>query len=253
MRWEPVRGAPTFPVEGVNVTAAVYVVGGNRDHEELRYSLRSVEANAPDVTQVWIVGHVPDWVTGVRELPLDPLPEKFANQRQSLTAFANLKGAPRKFYLFNEDHYIIERVDGVLPVFHLGDAVEYITAPHVWSERNTWCHAVRNTAEWLNERTGGRCLSYTAHTPVLMDRGKVRDLLAEYPADRSLDLFLLYNLAGLAGVGVDAGNAKVRGGDLAEKQGQDMPYLSGNQESFNGELGRMLKDRFPAPSRWEKP
>lgn len=232
------------------MTAAVYIVGGNRDHEELRFSLRSVEKNAPDVTSVWIVGHVPDWVRGVRTLPLDPLPEKFANQRQSLTAFANQKGAPTKFYLFNEDHYVIEPIDGAFPVFHLGPALAYITS--IWRPRNTWHRAVKATSEWLTGRAGEEVLCYETHTPLLFDRHRLRDVLAEYPADRPLAMTQLYVEAGLSGVGVNAGNAKVKSADTLEaKLAQAMPFTSGNQDSFNGAHGDVLRATFPEPSRWE--
>jgi len=234
------------------VTAAVYIVGGtNRTHEELRYSLRSL-VNAPDITSVWVVGHIPEWVRGVRALPLEPQPEKFANMRQSLTAFANTKGAPKRFYLFNEDHYIAEPIPGELPMFHLGDAMEYITSTTVWRDKNTWCHAVRTTTEWLMGRAGRGVLCYEAHTPLLMDRACLAAVLAEYPTDQSLAMSMLYVEAGAGGAGVDAGNAKVGiDSDLAAKIAQPMPYLSSNQASFDGALGDHLRALFPHPSKYE--
>ena len=235
------------------MTAAVYIVGGtNRTHEELRFSLRSL-ANCPDITSVWVVGQVPEWVTGVRKIELDPAPEKFANMRQSLTAFANTKGAPKRFYLFNEDHYIVEPIEGEIPTFHLGPAIQYITADHVWRPKNTWCHAVLKTAEWLRDEDGQEPLAYEAHTPLLLDRTKVAAFLDEYPADRPLAMSMVYARAGIGGEGVDAGNAKV-GVDsvLADKLAQDMPLLSGNQATFDGELGDLLRGMFPEPCKYER-
>lgn len=233
------------------MTAAVYIVGGNRDHEELRYSLRSLAANVPDVTQVWVVGTVPPWLKGVRALPLDPAPEKFANHRRSLAAFASTKGAPREFYLFNEDHYIVERVEGRLPMRHMGPARRWLSDN--WRERNTWFRAVRNTTEWLCERLGVEDVPiYEAHTPLLMSRDLVRDALAEYPTDRSVAISMLYAIAGVGGEGELGGNAKVKAGEgLFAKLEQSWPYLSGNQESFNDEVGAYLRDLFPEPCRWE--
>lgn len=232
------------------MTAAVYVVGGsNRTHEELRFSLRSL-VNVPAIDEVWILGHVPDWVQGVREVRTVPLPEKFANQRQSMEAFLAHPDTPAEFYLFNEDHYIVEPVGGPLPAFHLGDGLAYIEG--VWRPKNTWCRAVRNTVEWLNDRFG-RVLGYETHTPLLFDRDALADVLAEYPSDRSLTLGSLYPAAGCGGEGVNAGNAKVGADDsLSVKLSQDMPFLSGNQASFDGALGVFLKEAFPEPSKFER-
>lgn len=235
------------------MTAAVYIVGGsNRTHEELRYSLRSL-ANCPDITQVWVVGLIPEWVKGVRRLPLEPKAEKFANMRASLTAFANAKGAPKRFYLFNEDHYVTEPVDGEIPTFHLGPAITYIQSAHVWRPRNTWCRAVLATAEWLKDQDGKEPMAYEAHTPLLMDRTLLAEFLDEYPADLPLAMSMAYARAGIGGEGVDAGNAKVGAeSDLDEKRTQDMPLLSGNQSTFDGELGGLLRELFPDPSQYEK-
>ena len=41
------------------------------------------------------------------------------------------------------------------------------------------------------------------------------------------------------------------GEGLFAKLEQSWPYLSGNQESFNGEVGAYLRDLFPEPCRWE--
>lgn len=232
------------------MTAAVYLVGGNRDHEELRYSLRSL-ANAPAITQVWILGVVPEWVKGARRVELDPAPEKFANHRQSLEAFCATKGAPREFYLMNEDHYIIEHVEGPLPTFHLGPTSEYFA--RTWRDRNTWFRAVKNTADWLAERGHGDVNCYEAHTPLLFDRVKLGRMLTEYPRDISLAAGTLYVEARAGDVGVNVGNAKVKvDDDLHAKLDQPMPYLSGNPESFNGAVGDLLRDMFPHKSRWEQ-
>lgn len=234
------------------MTAAVYIVGGRRDHEELRYSLRSLEANAPDVTQVWVVGVVPDWVKGVRRLELEPVAGNFADVRDSITRFVNTPRTPRLFYLMNEDHYVVEPVDGQLPVFHLGSANDYIE--ETWSNTNTWCKAIKATTAWVTDRLGVDDVdAYGAHHPLLFDRDTLREALADYPVGERVSVQFLYPFAGAGGPGVEGKNAKCKStDDLAEKLAQGQPYLSGNQNSFNGDVGKFLRARFPAPSKWEK-
>ena len=70
-------------------TDLVWIVGGPGDREDLRYSLRSVAANLRlDYRDVWVVGDPPGWFGGAK-MPLEPHPEKFTNQRRSLTAYVN--------------------------------------------------------------------------------------------------------------------------------------------------------------------
>src|SRR5699024_6815485 len=135
-----------------------------------RYSLRSIAANAPDITSVWIVGHIPDWVTGVRRIELEPLPEKWSNMRQSLTAYCTTKGAPVRFYSMQEDFYIIEPVDGQLPAVHRGPATEWLANRRI---RNTYTRCVKNGVRWLRQQGYTDFNAYIAHTPLLMDRHKM--------------------------------------------------------------------------------
>ena len=54
-------------------------------------------------------------------------------------------------------------------------------------------------------------------------------------------------------IGAVAGNAKVGvESNLAAKRAQNMPLLSGNQATFDGELGDLLREMFPEPCKYEK-
>lgn len=230
------------------MTAAVYVLGGptSDDRDDFRHSLRSIAANAHDVTEVWAVGDVPDWFAGTT-MRLPPLDEKFANQRQSLTRLANYPGAPERFMLFNDDMFVTEPVESPLPVFHLGNAHKFLANRN---QHNTWVKAVRATAEWV----GSMDLPlYEAHVPLTFDTAALRDLLNTYPADRPFAVGPTYCKAGAGGEGVNAGNAKCKDTDrLTEKLALPMPYLSGNPESWAGVLGDYIRSLFSEPCRWER-
>ncbi len=240
------------------MTVAVYPVGGpvHSDREALRYSLRSLQANAPAVTDVWLVGDIPAWYTG-RSIATTAQLDKFHNIRASWTAFVNHRDAPAEHYLFNDDHWIVEPVEGDLPVFHLGkaqDLLDSILGPRVRRTTNTATKALRDTATWVSGHLGvDDVLAHYAHTPLRFDTAKVRDLLAAYPTDVRLEPMLLYPIAGLSGEGIDAGNAKVKVTDsLAKKLAQPMPFLSGNDDTWAGPLGEHVKGLFPEPCRWER-
>jgi hypothetical protein len=75
-RWQAAHPTPpvitgiTPPIPGkIDV---VYTLGTESSWQdnELRYSLRSLERNFPDLGRVWIVGHKPAWLTGVVHIPM---------------------------------------------------------------------------------------------------------------------------------------------------------------------------------------
>jgi hypothetical protein len=236
------------------MTAAVYVVGGPNtdDRDDLRHSLRSL-TNAPEITEAWVVGDVPTWFAGVK-VPLLPLPEKFANQRQSLTAFVNYPGAPESFYLFNDDMFITEHVVGPLPICrNKNPASRWLDAEKNQGIRpNVWHKAVTSTASWMGERLGTDPLVYECHTPLLFDTARLRHLINAYP-DQPFAVGELYPGAGIGGEGKHCGNAKVKAADsLAHKQALPMPYISGNPDSWDGALGQWIRGRFDKPGRWER-
>jgi hypothetical protein len=233
------------------MVAAVWYVGGPNldDRAELRHSLRSVAANAPEITEAWVVGDVPDWFTGVK-VPLPPQPDKFRNARQSIERFVNLPGAPSEFWLFMDDLYVIEPVEH-LPICRLGRvSAELDTWLGKGNRRagNTFHIAVIQTSDWI----GGDPWAYLAHTPIRLDTAKVRDWLATYPDNRRLEPYLLYCVAGIGDEGKDCGNSKVAAGDdLRAKVAQPMPYLSSNPDSWPSETGVFIRRLFAEPCKWE--
>jgi hypothetical protein len=188
-----------------------------------------------------VVGDVPTWFTGTK-MPLPPQREKFANARQSITAYVNHTTA-QAFLLTMDDIYLTEPIEQ-LPICHLGPVKNYSSYR---TGKGTYATAIRQTADWI-----GNPLAYLAHTPLPLDTAKVRDFLNDYPANYLLEPFLLYAVAGIGGEGQRTGNAKCRGDDnFAHKLALDIPYLSSNPDSWNGKLGDHIKAMFDQPCRWE--
>jgi len=237
------------------MTAAVYVVGGptDDDRDDLRHSLRSLDTNAPDVTEVWIVGDIPTWARGIRMHTI-PQAEKFANQRQSLSWFVNYPGAPAAFYLMNDDMFITEHVEGQLPTCrNASRASRWANAERSSGVKlNGWHRTVQATASWVSELTETDPYIYEAHTPLLFDTAKLKALINTYPIAQPFAVGELYPIAGIGGEGAHCGNAKVKAADsLNAKLANPMPYLSGNPDSWAGALGTHIRAMFPNPSRWE--
>jgi hypothetical protein len=235
------------------MVAAVWIVGGKPDapgREELRYSLRSVAANAPAITGAWIVGDVPDWFAGVR-MPVTPLGDKFGNQKQSIERFVNYPGAPDQFVLMNDDMFIKQPIDGPLPTFRNKNPLS------AWAKAegklNNWHHAVIATGEWTAAQTSTDPFIYESHTPLTYNTAALRGVLEQYPTGRVFAVGEVYPIAGAADQGVHAGNAKCKANDSLDTKLQlDMPYLSGNPDSWRGKLGEWAKAQWPQPCKWEQ-
>lgn len=244
------------------MAAGVWIVGGpaENDRDDLRHSLRSFAAHAPQITEAWVIGDVPDWFAGIR-MPLPPHPEKFANQRASLTAFVNHPGAPAEFWLLNDDMVLLEPT-AELPIVraHASTAQQWAD-DHAAYRTNRRCVpscyqcAVAETAAWTVQQTGQDQPIYEAHTPLLFDTARLRDVLHSYPADRPFAVGEVYPIAGAGGPGQRAGNAKVRANEariLREKLDLPMPYLSSSPESWAGVVGAWVRPRLPESCRWER-
>lgn len=234
----------------------VYPVRPGDSNEELRHSLRSVEANVRNFRRVWILGTVPSWLRNVGAIELTPHPDKFENQRQSLTAMANHPDVASRVVLFNDDFFVREPVDLLnMPVFHLGLMADYIGERR--KHLSAWRAAISKTADWAEEQGYPNPLAYETHTPLMFDRAKLRQVLADYPAGRPFAAGEVYPIAGSGRVGVRVAQPKVSRTDVGaftDKELAGLPYLSSSDNSFRlGKIGDYVRRMFPDPCRFEDP
>jgi hypothetical protein len=207
--------------------------------------LRSVAANLPH-RKVWIFGHCPSWVAGVGAVELDPLTDKFANQKQSIKAAVSHPGVSDQFVLMNDDMYVMREIGDELPCWHLGSTEGYIASiPIAAKQKNDWIEAVLATARWV----GGGPDCYEAHIPLLFDKGELARVLNRYPSDRPFAVGEVYGIAGVnpGHLGIDA---KIGSGPLEPKLG--LPFLSTVDHLFGvHEVGFHIRRLFPEKGIYE--
>lgn len=231
----------------------LYVIGpGTSGHEELRHSLRSVAKNLRH-GKVWIVGSVPDWVTGITPIPLTPEQDKYRNIRQSVTAAVNDPRLSESFVLMNDDHFVIESCQKytengtllTLPVWHLGRSSEHLEWLRSIGKRGEWMEACTASAEWY-----GDPLFYENHIPLLFSKQALSADLRAYPNDRPWCPGLAYQSARAGSEGVLGPCVKVTNQPLESKLGT--PFLSSVDWSFaKGDVGRYVRSLFPEKCRYE--
>lgn len=243
---------------GARLPDLVYPVRGG-ENEELRYSLRSVAANAAGLfRKVWVIGRdLPSWLTGVEIIDAGATGGKQADVRAKVRAAAGDRRVASRIVLMTDDVYLVEPITEWEP-FHMGRTSDYIS--HLAKQGTTvtnsgWLRAVVSTAEWMAEQGYDDILVRQGHRPLLWSKTKLKGALDRYPADRKLDIVGLYDIAGAAGVGRHAGNAKIGVSDDAFHQKMaelDIPWRSSNDKSFRGGLiGEFVRRMFPEPSPFE--
>ena len=145
----------------------VYVVRPGNSNPELRYSLRSL-MNVPH-GDVWIVGHRPPWVTGVRHVFVpqrDPLLHKYANNTAVITALA--EHGPARFALMNDDFFCMRPARWPEPA-HRGPLLELAR-----ERQGSYGALLTATGALLVEAGVPEPLAYTLHEPLPIQRDTFR-------------------------------------------------------------------------------
>lgn len=221
---------------------AVYRVRPGGQHEELRYSLRSLAAWLP-VDRVWIAGWAPEWVRGVSHVPLNPTGSRYLRSLANLLAACHA-GVSERFVLIDDDMFLLRPWgDGVV---HRGDLEEHArVATHDYRVH------MQRAARWLREHGYG-ALSYELHCPMVLSVSGVLGAVkaaGEEPWVGATIRSLVGNMEHLGGERID--DVKVRTPrstlDLSA-----LPYVSTSDGTFRASPhGRAIRELFPDLSPYE--
>jgi hypothetical protein len=99
----------------------------NRSYQkniELRYCLRSIEKHLSGVGNVFIVGHMPEWVTNVIYIPFEEDPRNRFRDRNIMLKVSEACKDSRvsdDFLMIHDDHFLLAGYDaGAFPYYHMG-------------------------------------------------------------------------------------------------------------------------------------
>jgi len=229
----------------------VYINKPGDENEELRYSLRSL-VNLPH-DSVWIVGHCPTWVRGVERIELEPLEDKWANQRQSARAACTEDRISEDFILFNDDHFVVSPLDD-LPTWHLGRLGTLINrlAKRGQTDADEWFYGLKQTQLQMRDWGYKNPDAYEAHIPLRFNRHRLAWMLDN--ATRQPFLWgAAYSATGHA-TGRLGDNVKcIDGHELLANIMRGFPLLSTEDECFaDGPVGDYVRNLFPTPGPYEE-
>ena len=223
----------------------VYILKPDGITDELKYSLRSVEANFPH-RRVWFVGGQPKGLTPDMALPHKQSGgNKWELIRSSMLKVITEPELTEEFFLFNDDFFIMKPVKGKF--------VNYAEKTLSWRIDD-----LKKTFPWLNHygrtlvkaREELKCLgfgeiNFEVHTPMLFNKSLVPSIMkCSSPQMRSV----YGNVNGIPYVQRD--DVKIYDMETVPK---DADYISTNDDIFqHGKVGEYIRDTFTKPSRFER-
>lgn len=222
----------------------LYLVRPGDQNDELRWSLRSVDANLPHA-QVHIAGYTPSWVRNVNSIDVPAGPHKYRNTNANLRA--GLDHVSKWFYLFNDDFHCM-RYGATPPEAHRGPFTAIVKHGVGSSD---YINILRRTARHLQHAHGiQEPMCYELHIPMLINRDLMRDILDNTPSaelDAGIGKRSLYgNLAGLNNTAVQMADVRP-----FPEQAWDQPFISTIDRNWPAQLGDYVRARFPNPGAYE--
>lgn len=224
----------------------IYILKEGSGFEELRYSLRSIEANMTH-GDVWFYGgvprgFVPDHAVRFHQRGLT----KWDRVASTLKAICKDENVPARFWLFNDDFYIMQRMTSTKAIYNESLRCHYESVEKKHGGRTGYSRALRYCEQQLKAKDLPT-LDYALHVPMLIDKDKALETLEAFP-DCPMFRSLYGNYNRLEGVQM----ADVKIYDLNKQMDPETAFLSTSDKSFNfGEVGKQLRDIFPEPCKYE--
>jgi hypothetical protein len=225
----------------------VYILRNGIDPYELIYSLRSLE-NFPH-GNVWFFGGDPKVVSADYNITFEQRGvESWQKVRNSLEIVTQTRNVSDDFWLFNDDFFVMKKVDGLRPWYHgtLQTRVDEIVERH---DGMTSLYSTRLlfTKEAL-EANGCKTFNYAVHVPMLLNKYKLREVIKRFPKTPMIrSVYGNYWRIG----GMNRPDVKIS--DKTTEPDRKAKFLSTSDSAFrDGLVGAYIREQFPTPSRFEK-
>lgn len=226
----------------------VYILKNDIKPDELRYSLRSVEQNLPH-GKIWFVGGQPNGLYPDNRIAMFQRGVlKWEKARGSLLKACRCKDITDKFWLFNDDFFVLKPVTSDEPFFGgmLHDRILHIE--HRYNDKRTGYTRALRFCEQVLQDAEFSTFDYALHIPLLVDKQKMLEALKTFP-DCPMFRSLYGNYASIGGTQHD--DVKIAG--INEHIPDDADYVSTSDVSFHsGVVGSEIRLRFPKACRYEQ-
>ena len=223
----------------------VYILKENCPADELRISLRSIEANMTH-GKVWFYCGKPEGIEPDEYVPHHQTGgSKWDRVRSSLIKICENDEISEKFWLFNDDFYVLKRMESTKPLHRglLEDHIAGIVARH--GGPSTYSRMLSLCEDQLKQ-AGLTTLDYAIHVPILVERRKMKEALEMFP--RCPMFRSLYGNYAKIG-GEFHKDVKTNNPDATINPEAD--FFSTSNKGFAGNVRAALEEMFPDPCRYE--
>ena len=218
---------------------------------ELKYCLRSIEKHLSGVGNIFIIGHMPDWITGCIHIPSEDDPRNRFRDRNimnKMMAACNDERVSNNFLMVHDDHFLLGDYEASeFPYYHCG---------HMVPGQGQYGDTKRNTEHLLCVLPGIPILNYDCHCPIVFNKEKfMRSVaLADWSKWYGYCMKTLYCV--MNGVdGVYMQDIKIR---LPLQKEEIMQSIAGRRWFSIGDrcwaengMKEVLQDLYPNKSKWE--
>jgi hypothetical protein len=231
----------------MNKYDVVYILKNDIKPNELRYSLRSIERNLIH-GDVWFVGGQPYGLKADKTITHTQRGIlKWSKARDSLIRACKNGGVSEKFWLFNDDFFVLKPMENEEPFFAglLHDHI--LRTEHRYGDKHTgYTRALRHCEDLLQDAELST-FDYALHIPMLVDKKKMLEALETFP-DCPMFRSLYGNYAEIGGV--QHNDVKIDNTDDSIPDGAD--FVSTTDGSFRcGVVGAQIRRLFPEKCKYE--
>ena len=224
----------------------VYILRADAGPDELRYSLRSIEENMTH-GKVWFFCGCPDGIVpDVHVRMVQTGVSKWEKVRNTLIRVCSNEEITDKFWLFNDDFYVLQRMTKTTPL-HRGELRDHVKGIEQRHGRPSGYTRRLKLCEKRLREVGLPTLDYALHVPMLIDKAKGLETLQMFP-DCPMFRSLYGNYAQIGG----ELSEDVKTVDPDKIIPEDAMFFSTSNKSFAGRVREQLEQRFPEPCRYER-
>ncbi len=231
----------------------VYRYKASGGGEELRISLRSLQ-NVPH-DNVWIVGDIPHWFNngGTIHVP-QRHGNKWNNSRVNVLEACKNPEISDQFILMDDDFFILEPIEEI-PVWHRGSIESVIQKYRKKYPNSKYFAGLIETHEMLKTLDISQPLyAYNLHIPMVVDKEKMLESVKRLDGMKPKTVPQCFHLRSWYGNYNELGGVKMEDVKIRDYHSPmpDGPFLSTQNSAFTGHTKRLLKQKFPAASIYER-
>jgi hypothetical protein len=222
-----------------------------QDHE-LRFCLRGIEANITGVTDILIIGHLPDFIRpgqGLYHLPFKDQPgyhkKEWNIHNKVMAGFAHTR--KKELLFFNDDYFIMSSFQAEkFPYHHKGLLNQSIAKQ---DRNNRYYLTLKNTEQALAKPLAN---NFDSHCPILYEAGPYRRALQGLPwPNYGYAIKTMYcESNGITGEYYP--DLKLHDANDLKAKTKDRHYFSIGDGATGPQLYKFLQKKFPRPSVFEK-